>query len=470
MSVQEPLLVLGHTGLRTWGGIVSEEWHPRLQGRRAIAVYREMADNDPIIGAFLYTIESLVRQVPWRVEPASEEDPALEAAGFVESCLADMSHTWDDFMSEVLSMLVYGWSLFEVVYKIRGGESDDPSRRSAYNDGKIGWRKFAIRGQETIIRWELDPDGGIRGAWQSAPPSYEEVFLPIERCLLFRLRPNRGNPEGYSLLRRAYVSWYYLKRLREIEAIGIERDLAGLPVLEVPPELLHPGAPPHLQAFRRDLERLVSEIRRDEREGLVVPSEVDPATGKPTGYRFRLLSTGGQRQLDVHETIVRYEQRIAMTVLAEFLLLGMDQVGSFALASAKTKLFAVALRALLESIASVINRFAIPRLMQLNGVPREAWPRMAYGDIDVPPLDELADYVSRLAGAGFLTPDHELERYLRRIAGLPEIPKEPEEETPEVTVADLVELVEDVRRAVAELASREAEEEAYELEVSDSAA
>ena len=454
MSAIYPLPAIGRTGLRVWDGILAEEWHPRLQGRRALAIYREMADNDPIIGAFLYTIESLVRQVPWRIEPASEEREAQQVAEFVESCLGDMSHTWDDFLSEVLSLLIYGWSLFEIVYKVRGGRSDDPTRRSAYDDGRIGWRKLAIRGQETIVRWELDDDGGIRGAWQSAPPTYEEVFLPIERCLLFRLRPNRGSPEGYSLLRRAYVSWYYLKRLREIEAIGIERDLAGLPVLEVPPELLHPEATPDLVQLRQQLETLVAEIRRDEREGLILPSEVEPGTGQPTGFRFRLLSTGGQRQLDVHETIVRYEQRIAMTVLAEFLLLGMEQVGSFALASSKTRLFAVALRALLESITSVFNRFAIPRLMELNGIDRKYWPALAHGDIDVPPLDELASYIERLARAGFVAPDEELERYLRKLAGLPERSRDREPvQMSEPDVSDVVEMLEDMRRALADIAT-----------------
>ena len=52
---------------------------------------------------------------------------------FIDGCLADMSHTWADFLAEVLSCLPYGWAYFETVYKLRKGpdQSDSKLRRSA---------------------------------------------------------------------------------------------------------------------------------------------------------------------------------------------------------------------------------------------------------------------------------------------------------------------------------------------------
>src|SRR5579859_4775192 len=61
----------GRTGLRHWGGFVFEEWLRELQqDRRAAEVYREMSDQDPIVGAILYAIEMLMRRVSWWTEPA----------------------------------------------------------------------------------------------------------------------------------------------------------------------------------------------------------------------------------------------------------------------------------------------------------------------------------------------------------------------------------------------------------------
>jgi hypothetical protein len=108
----------------------------------------------------------------------------------------------------------------------------DGKTRSKYTDGKIGWRKMPIRSQETLQRWVFDESGGNMGMVQLAPPKYETTFLPIEKCLLFRSTTIKNNPEGRSFLRNAYRPWFYKKRLEEIEGIGIERDLAGLPVAQ----------------------------------------------------------------------------------------------------------------------------------------------------------------------------------------------------------------------------------------------
>ena len=148
---------LGKTGLSHYSGTLYEEFLPSLRGLSGIKTYKEMAENSPTIGAMLFAIESTLRSVPWGVEVLAETDE--EAAELVESCIDDMSHTWEDFISEILTMLRYGWSYFEIVYKKREGY--DGKVRSKYDDKKIGWRKFAPRAQETLYRWEIDTHGGI---------------------------------------------------------------------------------------------------------------------------------------------------------------------------------------------------------------------------------------------------------------------------------------------------------------------
>ncbi len=109
-----------------------------------------------------------------------------------------------------------------------------------------------------------------------------------------------------------------------------------------------------------------------------------------------------------------------MTVLADFILLGHEQVGSFSLASSKTHLFSVALGTWLNVIAAQFNRIAIPRLFALNSFRLEKLPKLVPGDIEVPNLTELGDYITKLAGAGMdLFPDEKLEDYLRKVANLP---------------------------------------------------
>ena len=414
------LRIYGTTGLKHYDGYIDEEWHAKLSTwEREYKVYSEMRDNDPIVGAMLHGIESLIRGLDWHVKPAGDSEKALEAARFLEECLDDMSNTWGDFISEVMTMLPYGFSYFEVLYKIRRGHSKNPNFNSRYEDNRVGWRMFAPRGQETLDRWEIDSDGGILGMHQSGLPDYTPRYVPMEKALLYRTRTTRNNPQGRSILRNAYRSWYFLRRIQEIEAIGIERDLAGLPVMQVPPRILSTDADSGDATLRADLENLVQQIRRDERAGILMPSETDPE-GRPTGYKLSLLTTGGSRQIATDEVVKRYESRIAMSTFTEFVTLGADGGSSSSLVGNKMKMFQMSLGSLVDNVKSVFNRFAVNKLFMLNPeFNQEDWPKVDTSPIDTPQLEEMSNFLNRMVMAGLITPDKKIEDHLRAMSRLP---------------------------------------------------
>lgn len=416
---QAPLAEAGATGLKvTRGGQVHEEFLPQLTGSKAVEVYREMADNDATISAAMYLLEMLVRQVEWKIEAKEPTASAEAAAEFVNSCRDDMTHTWADFISEVMTMCVFGWSYFELNYKYRKGPIENKYLNSKYDDGKLGWRSIAMRSQDSLDHWELNEDGEIMGMWQRPAPTYRMLYIPIEKALLFRTRSHKNNPEGRSLLRGAYKSYYYLKKIQAIEAIGVERDLAGLPIMTVPPEIMHPNASAAQKAIRSNMENMVQKIKRDAYEGVVLPAE-QSLDGTPTGYKLSLLSSGGRRPIDVDAIIKRYESRIMMSFLAEMLMLGQDSVGSFALADSKTNILAMSVKALLDSITDVINRSAIPKLCAYNGIQENDWPTLEHGDMETPDLAQLGGFIAQATAAGVLVPDESLEQHVRHLAGLP---------------------------------------------------
>src|SRR3990172_8968070 len=127
------------------------EFLPQLRGRRQSELYREMADNDALIGAILFAIEMVLRRVEWDVEPARSVDGIatpedIERADFLNTCVKDMSTTWEELVSDVLTMLPFGHSYFEIVYKQRESPSVEApaEKRTKYADGKIGWRKIVM--------------------------------------------------------------------------------------------------------------------------------------------------------------------------------------------------------------------------------------------------------------------------------------------------------------------------------------
>jgi hypothetical protein len=405
---------IGTTGARKYQGVFSEEFLKELRGAKGIETYREMAENDDVCSAILYAIETLIRQSSWRVQAAGDTPIDQEAAEFVESCMDDMQDTWTDTISEILSFLTFGWSYHEIVYKRRMGNTKDPRTQSKFSDGLIGWAKLPIRAQETLFRWEYDDNDNLRGMTQAAPPLYQQVTIPIEKALHFRTKSRKGNPEGRSILRGAFRPWYFKRRIQEIEGMGIERDLAGFPVLYAPEKMnIWDTSDPEMQQVFARAETIVRNVRRDAAEGLVLPKD----------WEFTLVSSGSRRQFDTNQIIERYDTRIAMSTMSDFLLLGHQQVGSFALSSDKTELFSMALGAYLDIICEVFNSQGIPRLMQMNADHFNGitdYPRLEHGDVESPDLVRLSTFIKDMTFAGTITPDEDLEDYLREVAHLPE--------------------------------------------------
>lgn len=405
---------IGRIGQHRYGGIFYEEFLPELQGTRGMKAYREMTDNDDTVGAIMFAIKMLIRHVSWSVEPCGDSPKDREAAEFIESCMYDMQCTWTDTISEILSFLAYGWSFHEIVYKRRMGKTRNRRTNSKYSDSLIGWQKLPVRSQDTLYQWEYDSKDNLMGMTQMPPPDFGLFTIPIQKALLFRTESAKDNPEGRSILRNAYRPWYFKRRIQEIEAIGIERDLAGLPVFHAKEGIdIWDADDPEMVRLHSSLLRMVKNIRRDEYEGLVLPY----------GYEFELVSTGGTRQFDTNAIINRYDTKIAQTVLADFIMLGHEKVGSFALSSDKTELFSVAISSFLDIICETFNSQGIPALIDMNGSHFEGitdYPAMRHGDIEEKDIQKMGQYIRDMVGIGIVVPDDGLEDYAREIGGLPE--------------------------------------------------
>lgn len=417
---------IGRTGLQAANGVVTEDILSNLRGPQGRRIFAEMAENDPIIGGILLAWEKIIHRLDWHIEVGEDATPDDKAASdFVQECLDDMSESWQSTLSSIMTMTTYGWSFHEVVYKHRQGQSDDPTRKSKFDDGRIGWRKWAIRGQNSLLNWRMDDNDGLQGMIQMTGFGVQQV-IPIEKALLFRTSSLKGNPEGRPLIRSAYRPWFYKKRIEELEAIGIERDLAGLPVAFADPQYFMPNASEGDKALMAELTRMVSTVKRNQAEGLVFPVAYDDRGNKTID--FQLLSSGGSRQFDMDATIARYNQQIAMSMLADFIMLGHENVGSQSLGVSKMDLWMMAVEAVAESIAEVVNSHAIPRLLALNGMSTENTPELVFGAVDNVNLAELATFIKAMSDAGAITMDAPLEDYLRDVADLPPVDEEAREQ------------------------------------------
>jgi hypothetical protein len=428
---------IGSSGLRAFSGWVKEEVLLELQGRQGAQKYREMGDNSPTIGAVLYAIQSTMRKVEWRVLPNVDDGAARgaaeEAVEFVQSCMDDMSHTWADLMNENLSALQYGYAPHEIVYKRRQGKNPPMLQNglsqasSDYDDGYIGWRRIPIRGQDTIIQWFFDSVGTIKGVRQ-LPWTGIMRDIAIEKMLLFRPFTHKNNPEGRSILRTAYIPYYYVKRLQEQEAILGER-MGGVPVARVPLATIEAANAGNAKAVAtmNSFKQLAVNVRIDEQMGVVIPSDTFEGTNGPSAIRMfdlELLTPQGGRgtALNFEVAITRNNISMLTSVMADFLTLGHEARGTQSLAVTKVDMFFQAVEGYLNSFAQVYNKYALPRLWELNGFDPATMPIIEPDLAQRVDLDVLSNYVLRLSQAGMpMFPNEDLQTFILDAGGLPDV-------------------------------------------------
>lgn len=413
-------------GIKQIRGQILEDIKQELIFPYSICTYKQMM-LDPVISAALSYFEALMMKTKWKVTDvpnASEEEK--RQTQFIKECMDDMEHSWQDHIQEATSMLVYGFSPHEIVLRKRLY-----SKGSKYNDGKIGWKKLPVRSQDTIDKWIFSDDGReLLGLQQNLTLSgnsgrfasilNKEVVLPREKFLLYRVNKKRDNPEGNSILKSCYFPWKFRTEIESTEAIGIQRDLHGLPVAWIPPQYLSSDADPEQVAIRKMYENIVRNIHLNEQAGLVMPMAYDDQ-GNPL-FKFELMAAEGGKAYDTSAIIDRYNKTILTALSADILIMGQGNTGSFALGNIKNSLTLIAVEARLKEIQGVINEHLIPLTAKYNGWNLARLPKIVFEDIESVDVETVSKAYQRAASVGLLERDRAVLNKVRETIGVDPLP------------------------------------------------
>lgn len=411
---------VGSSGLRRFSGYVQDDFDPQLNGFKAAAAYDEMRRNDPDVAAVLSAIEYVIHSIDWTVAPGGTAQADIDAANFLRECMEDMNLSWHDFISDICSMFPFGWAMFELVWKQRNGSLPAEGEiDSLYNDGRIGWGKVALRGQESLSRWEFDEKGEIKGMHQrviwsdTRGKAPHDVFIPIEKCVLFRVKREKNNPEGWSILRPAYRPYFIKKNIEEIEVQGAEKDMVGTLTIRLP-----------ANADSDDKEvamRILEDYHSGDQTGLLLPRTVNDPELTDLDWQAELLKSPGSKMVDTDKIINRCSVMITRTSLAQFLTLGQNKAGgSRALGESMMDLFQVSVNGHLDNIEGTINRFMVRRLFEMNEFPgMTRMPTIQHGNTGEMTLKDLIDSVTKLHNTGFPLNDPDAVNAVRKKLGFP---------------------------------------------------
>lgn len=429
----------GTIGLKMNNGVVVEEAHAALQWPKSLDTYNRMS-YDPAISSANNTIRAFVRKATYTVKyPEGGETESHKAQiDFIKTLMKDMDTTFADVMGESMSFLKYGFAVHEKVFKYR---NDKGKFKSKYSDGKIGWAKLPIRSQDSIYRWHFDEFGrdltAVEQNLNMVSHNYSidgehlhtkfgkngDGRIKIARKKFMHIRHNteRNNPEGTSPMKACYIPWMYKARIEEFQAIGISRDMGGLPVIYLPPEYMSEDAPDDKKAFYLYCQDIINNLQANEQAGMIFPKFVDEHGNDL--FTFTLESVNGGKMYDTATIISGYENKILMTYLADVLKLGQDASGSFALSDNKTNLLAVGIQAIVDEVLQEYNRDLIPQTMQMNGFPPidGEYPHIVLDELDEVDIAVLAKAIQQFAAVGALEVDQNLSDFIRDTLKIPEV-------------------------------------------------
>jgi hypothetical protein len=399
---------MGSLGLKTFNGVSKDELKLELNWPNSIITFKEMSTHSAI-NAPLTLFENIICKATWKYKPpANATDEEKKQAELINQMMNDMEQPWSEFIRDVLSSNVFGFSVHEKVFRRRL-----KANGSIYDDGVIGWKKLPIRAQESISKFLFSEDGneiiGVQQNLTKINDIYNRfskrsnlVNLPRSKFLLFRTGKHRGDPFGKSPLRDAYLAWRFLSALEELEATGAAKDLNGLPVLYLPAQYLAADAPPEVQAIRSYYENVMRNLQMNQQSAVILPQVVDPESKTPM-FKLELMSVDGKKNFDILKIKEYYKNLIFTSLFADVLVMGQTATGSFALGAIKNSLSGA---------------------YELNG-----WDTSRMGTFDFDGIDSLdaetfSKLVQRAASVGLIEVDRPVLNAIRVEMGVDPLPED----------------------------------------------
>lgn len=398
------LTKLGKSGVVILDGIISrEEYNKDLIGQTGLKTYDRMRRSDGTVRAALMVIKLPILGAEWGLKPADEKNAeALRAKELCEYSLFT-NNNFESILREALTMLDFGFSLFEQVFEV----------------AKVGGRQYVVlkdlmfMKQTSLRKWSAGTETNEEGKPVEVPGitqlllNGDEAAIPEIKLSVFTHDKEGDNYEGIALLRAAYKHWYMKDVLYQIDAIAAEKQGLGILKVKTP------------KAAKEEDKEKAREIAREQR------SNEEAFIEELEGYEFEFMDMKGKTTRDIVPSIQHHDRMILQSVLAQFLSIGSEKSGgSLAASDNQSELFLMAEEATAKVVASVFNDTVIKNICLLNGIPVENAPKLTYGRIGKDSIQVFSEALNKLFTSGAVTPDPEVENYIRKVLHLPELSEE----------------------------------------------
>lgn len=421
-----PFQEAGVGGTACFGGVISrQERNGTLTGTTRWRTASDILTNMSIVAAGTRHYLNAISKPSWKVVPAGKSDAAKYAADFAESLLHGMDTSWSRTVRRNGLYCYHGYGMHEWVAKKR-------------DDGLIGFRSLEPRPVQTIVRWDIDPNGSVMGVWQRSPQDGHEIYLPREKLVYQIDDALTDSPEGMGWFRHLVEPSNRLKMLLRQEGIGFQRDMAGVPVGRAPIAAMDKAIAAQLMTTE-DKDKLIAGLEdfirtkvKEEDSSLMLDSQpfsainADGTTQISSVMQWGVeLLTGNPGTIkECGEAIDRTTWDMALIMGIQSLLIGRKGAGSLALAQDASQTIATNINSTTGDMAECFDRDLLGPAWAYNGLDPAIRPKLAVEDASFKDVESIARTLADMATAGaVLMPDDPAINDVRDLAGLSHQPE-----------------------------------------------
>lgn len=392
--IEQLFTVFGDSGTQRYSGYINEEQNADWRDASRIDTVEEMRRGDGAIQAVLKAIKAPILSADFTIWSADETPKGEEIRANVEKNVMGMQRQFKEFLRESLGFFDFGHYVFEIIYGID-------------SDGMICLKDLAPRIPRSIMKWKMQSSNcpGITQLISTDDNPKTLAEIPMEKLFVLTNDQEGDDLTGRSVLRSAYIHWKHKRLLYIISGISADRYGVGVPVMKLPEG--------YSDAEKAAAEELLKNLRSNERSYLVLPPKFEVDILTPQGSNN--VTQNMQVMMDHHNKM------ITLSVLAQFLLLGSDGVGSYALSGDLSSFFLRHVEDRVHYWRNAFNTQVIRRFVDLNYGPQKIYPEIRNTPISERNMKEYSETLKNLVDSGLLDIDTDLKQELRSSFKLPKL-------------------------------------------------
>ncbi len=406
---------LGFSGVEVVSGQIEFEYQKDLRNpEQRNQIYRKMRSDGSVDTALSLIELPLMSQTANVIAASSEADDQLRKDFIYENVLSESnissSYTYKDHISEEVKVFQYGHNIFEIV--TRDGDWIAPNGKT-YHNMKL-MHKLAMRHPISIEEWVMNysSDVGLDGVKQKMPygdvadkmkiGDGSQIYLPIDKLVIYTTGKEGDNWEGTSVLRALYKHWWFKELYYKLEAVGLQKAAMSIPVLYMD----NPTGKRLTQA-----KAALRSLMAHEEAYMILNMEREKLDVHTAGIQDKAMNTA----------IKHHDGKILQSVLAGFMLLGQEsRGGARSLGAPLIEFFMMAMRSRLDSSVSIKNRYLVKKLIDANFTNVRKYPIMTAYCGRISDLKEMSEILDKLASSGYVQASQmSIREYVHVLFGLP---------------------------------------------------